>query len=102
MSFSNKSSLFGQKSPRYSQFSTELTTKDFFTVNTRCVLLVNRIAARRPTFSTAYIELLLLDSCSVLLTYHFIVKSPRYTVHVRLKKRHILYYGDWKVNFVKI
>lgn len=56
----------------------ERKTDDFLTANGCRVLLINRIAVLRPTFSTACIEFLLLVSRSVILTYQLAFKSPRY------------------------
>jgi hypothetical protein len=53
------------------------------------------------TFSAAYIELSLADSRSVLLSYHFAVKSPRYC-SAETQKRNTVRYGNWKVNIVKV
>jgi hypothetical protein len=42
----------------------------------------------KPTFRTAYNELLIVDSRSVLLSYHFALKSPRYCSGDTQKQKH--------------
>jgi hypothetical protein len=100
MSFANKPSLFRQNNLLYSQFRTELTTEDFFPVNSCCVLEVNRI--------TVGLRLvwLILNCCFwvvtlYFLTYHFAVKSPD-PVEMRPKRINTFCNGNWKVNIVKI
>jgi hypothetical protein len=45
--------------------------------------------------------MLLVDSRSVLLSYHLLLNHP-YTVQVRRKRRNTVRYGYWKVNNVQI
>jgi hypothetical protein len=68
------------------------------------LLLVNHEAVYRPSFSTAYNEVLLVDSSSDVLcrlSYHFADKSPRYCPG-ETQKGKTLRYGYWKVNIVQM
>jgi hypothetical protein len=58
-------------------FLNVFTMRSEIAVTSYCVLL-KKSWSSRPTVSTAYKELLHMDSRSVLLSSHFAVKSPRY------------------------
>jgi hypothetical protein len=63
-------------------------------------VFVNKSSINGPTFSASYSELLLVDSRRVLLSYHFVVESTRYSSG-ETQKRKTVSYGKWKVNIVK-
>jgi hypothetical protein len=73
------------------KFRTELKTYDFLPLIVTLFLLFYFCSScSRPSFGTAYIELLISDSRSVLLSNNIAVKSPRYCSGETRRNEYIL------------